>query len=49
MVAILRSGLFVLYLLRSIGPSTLTGHLHLVPIIAGINSTHIYIVLSAVK
>ncbi len=49
MVAVIRLGLFVLYPLRSIGLSTLAGHLHFAPIIAGINSTDIYIVLSAVK
>lgn len=48
-VAIIRLGLFVLYALRSISPSTLAGYLHLAAIIAGINGAHVYIVLSAMK
>lgn len=45
MVEVVKSGLFVFYPLIAIGLSTLAGHLLLAPIIAGINSTHIYIVL----
>ena len=45
----LRLGLFVLHPVRSMSPSALAVHLHLAHIIAGINSTHIYKVLSAMK
>lgn len=36
----------LLYMLRSIGPSTLAPHLHLACVIAGINSTHLQSIVS---
>lgn len=48
-IANVRLGLFALYLLRSMDASTQAAHLHLSPLIAGINNTHIYKVLSAMK
>lgn len=48
-VANKRSGLRALHILRSLCLYTVAAHLHLAPVIAGINSIHIYKVLSAMN